>query len=107
MKAKYLLAIALAFSLFGLAASATDLGRYVGWTIAAKKNIAGYVDEKGNEKSQFDGCNFNWKIIFDDRTVLTCTSYSYHYAYRPEAILLVRNNSWIMLVDGDAYDMRN
>jgi hypothetical protein len=107
MNGKCLLAIALALSLFGLTASATNLGRYVGWTIAADKTIAGYVDEKGIEKSQFDGCNFNWKIIFDDRTVLTCTGYSYHYAYRPEAILLVRNNSWIMLVDGDAYDMRN
>jgi hypothetical protein len=107
VKEKFLLAICFVLSLFSVAASATDLGRYVGWTIAAEKTITGYIDEKGNEKSQFDGCNYNWTIIFDDRTVLTCTGYSYHYAYRPQAILLVRNHSWIMLVDGDAYDMRN
>ena len=107
MNTKFLLTIGLIFSLLGFAASATDLARYVGWTIAADKRIAGYVDDKGNEKSEFDGCDFDWKIIFDDRTFLTCTGYHYHYAYHPEAILLVRNNSWMMLVDGDAYDMRN
>ena len=65
MKAKFLLAICFVVPLFSLAASATDMGRYVGWTIAAQKRIAGYLDEKGNEKSQFDGCNYNWTIIFD------------------------------------------
>lgn len=107
MKAKSLLAIVLTFSLFGLVASATDMGNYVGWTIVADKRIAGYVDEKGNEKSQFDGCNYGWKIIFDDRTFLTCSGYHYHYAYHPEAILLVRGGAWTMLVNDDAYDMRN
>jgi hypothetical protein len=63
MNAKTLSAVTLASSLFSFAASASDLNSYVGWTIAAAKRIAGYIDEKGNEKSQFDGCNYGWKII--------------------------------------------
>src|SRR5208282_2419751 len=87
----------------GLACStsiANDLGDYVGYTIAAKKTIAGYQDQDGKRDSSFVGCNFGRKIIFDDQTFLTCSSYSYTYAYRPEAILLVRNGSWIMVVNG-------
>jgi hypothetical protein len=107
MTAKVLVAIALTFSLGCVARSASDIGRYVGWTIAAKKTITGYIDENGKRESQFNGCNYNWKIIFDDSTYLTCEGYSYHYAYRPDAVLLVRNNSWTMLVENEAFDMKN
>jgi hypothetical protein len=86
---------------------ASDIGQFVGYTIAAKKTIAGYQDDNGKSDSSFEGCNFGRKIIFADQTYLTCTSYSYQYAYRPEAILLVRNGSWIMLVESERYDMRN
>ena len=60
---------------------AGDLGEYVGYTIAAKKTIAGYQDQDGKRESSFVGCNFGRKIIFDDQTFLTCSSYSYTYAY--------------------------
>ncbi len=89
------------------AAQAADLNRYVGYTIAAKKTIVGYVDADGKRKDTFEGCNFGRRIVFDDRTYLTCSEFGYQYSYRPDAILLVRNGSWKMVVEGSEYDMRN
>jgi hypothetical protein len=103
MKKGIMLSGALAIS----AAYASDIGQFVGYTIAAKKTIVGYQDENGKGDSSFEGCNFGRKIIFTDQTYLTCTSYNYQYAYRPDAVLLVRNGSWIMLVEGERYDMKN
>jgi hypothetical protein len=86
---------------------ASDIGDFVGYTVAAKKTIAGYHDDDGTEESSFKGCKYSRKIIFTDQTFLTCTSYGYQYAYRPDAILLLRNGSWIMLVENERYEMRN
>jgi hypothetical protein len=86
---------------------AVDLGRYVGFTIAGKKTIAGFQDEDGKHDTSFEGCNYGRRILFDDETYLTCTSYGYSYAYRPEAILLVRAGTWVMLVGDNSYQMRN
>jgi hypothetical protein len=86
---------------------ASDLGSYVGYTIAAKKTIVGFVDEDGERDSSFKGCKYGRKIIFDDQTYLTCGTYSYTYAYRPDAIILVRGGSWLMLVENESYEMRN
>lgn len=85
----------------------TRLGPLRWLDYCGEKAITGYVDDKGNEKSQFDRCNFGRKIMFDDRTYLTCRGYSYHYAYRPDAILLVRNNSWLMIVDDEEFEVSN
>jgi hypothetical protein len=84
-----------------------DMGRYVGYVIAAKKTIVGYQNSDGKREDSFEGCDFGRAIIFDDGTYLTCSGYGYQYAYRPEAILLVRNGSWKMIVNSSAYDMRN
>ena len=84
-----------------------SVSEYVGYTVSATKTIVGYVDEDGKRDDSFEGCDFERKIVFQDNTYLTCASYQYHYAYRPEATLLVRNNSWIMLVDGESFEMKN
>jgi hypothetical protein len=86
---------------------AVDLGRYVWYTIAGKKTIAGFQDEDGKHDTSFEGCNYGRKILFDDQTYLTCTSCGYSYAYRPEAILLVRSGTWVMLVGENSYQMSN
>ena len=83
------------------------LGDYVGYVIAAKKTIVGYQNSDGKRADSFEGCDFGRAIIFDDNTYLTCSGYGYQYAYRPEAVLLVRNGSWKMVVGGSTYDMRN
>jgi hypothetical protein len=105
MNRQFVLALTLIAPLFSNVL-ANDLGEYVGYTIVAKKTIVRYVDKDGNGKDSFEGCNYGRKIIFEDQTYLTCASYGYHYAYRPEALLLVRNGSWIMLVDDESFDMQ-
>jgi hypothetical protein len=88
--------------------------RYVGYTIVATKTIVGYTDKNGDKKQQFDGCNFDRTIIFDDGTGLTCSSYGYQYAYRPTAVILMKSmqvngrnfGQIIMIVESDSYDMQ-
>lgn len=90
------------------------LAQYVGYTIAASKGIAGYVDPNGKKSDDFEGCNYGRQIIFDDGSALTCSSYSYEYAYHPTAVILVRSvgisgqhfASVVMIVEGESYDMQ-
>jgi hypothetical protein len=79
----------------------------VGDTIVGVFTITGYQDPDGTGKNQFDGCQYGRTIIFDDSKVLKCFGYSYHYAYRPEALVLVRGGDFKMLVDGEIFDMQN
>jgi hypothetical protein len=107
LRMKIIIATPLLSFLICSAVNATDIGQYVGYTIVAKKTIIGYVESDGKTSQSFEGCNFGRKIIFEDNTYLTCSSYNYQYAYRPEAVILVRSGSWKMLVEGNSYDMAN
>jgi hypothetical protein len=92
---------------------ANILGRYVGYTIVGTKTIAGYV-EKGKKKDDFEGCDFNRTIVFDDGTGLVCSSYGYQYAYRPTAVILMKSmqisgtnyGQIVMIVESEKYDMQ-
>lgn len=77
------------------ASLADNLESYVGYKIIAKKTVAG----------EFEGCDFDKKIIFDDRTVLTCATYGYQYSYRPTAIILFNGSNIKMVIEDEAYDM--
>lgn len=72
------------------------LEQLTGYKIVAKKTIDG----------EFEGCDFDKIIVFDDRTALRCLSYGYQYAYRPEAIILSNGSNIKMLVEDDIYDMQ-
>lgn len=96
----------LSFSAPALADTADTLADYIGYTIAAKKTVVGWVDEDREKKGDsFEGCQYGRVIIFDDRSYLKCAEYGYQYAYRPEAVLLVRSGRIVMIVEDDAYDM--
>ena len=100
----------LAAALCATAVQADDLSRFIGYRIVAKKTIAGYVEEHGSARksdTSFEGCDYDRKIIFTDNTYLTCRSYSYSYSYRPEAILLANGSQWVMIVNGNTYEMSN
>ena len=85
---------------------ASKLRRYVGYTVLDTKTIKGWVSEdRKKHGDSFEGCEFGRLIIFDDNTYLRCTGYSYEYSYRPEAVILARGKSFVMIVDDDAYDM--
>jgi hypothetical protein len=82
--------------------------------IVGTKTIVGYVDKKGQKKDDFEGCDFDRTIIFDDGTGITCSSYGYQYAYRPTAVLLMKSmqisgknfGQVVMIVESDSYDMQ-
>jgi hypothetical protein len=66
---------------------ADELENYVGYTIVDSKTIDGYRDGS-EEHDDFEGCDYDRKIIFSDGSYLVCAEYNYTYAYRPTAIIL-------------------
>ena len=90
------------------------LAEYKGYTIVDVKTIAGYIDSNGKRSDDFEGCENDRQIVFDDGTALTCSSFHYHYAYRPRAAILMQATSVggqnfasvVMIVDDDNYSMR-
>lgn len=83
-----------------------------GYYLIKVKTIDGRVD-KGKKYSDFEGCDWDRVIIFDDGTTATCRTYSYTYSYRPKAALfgkqMTHNGTSFysikMLVGSDLYDM--
>lgn len=69
--------------------------------------VTGWYDKTGQKKKgdSFEGCEHGRVIVFDDRVTLTCATYSYSYSYRPKAIILVKDNAWIMVVGSNSYSM--
>lgn len=104
---KSFLALTLIFVTNSVFADITDqLSDFVGYKIIANKTIAGYQDRNGKKGDDFEGCDYDRVIVFDDNKILTCTGYGYQYAYRPTAIILSNGSSFKMIVEDDVYDMR-
>ncbi len=82
-----------------------QLSNYVGYTIIAVKTIVRSVDKKV-EKNEFEGCDYDRDIVFEDGTYVTCTSYGYQYAYRPRAVVMSNGTDMIMLVRDKVYRVR-
>jgi len=86
-----------------LALDVSDLDEVEGWTLAAVTTV---VDD-------FEGCDFEKAVRFENGWRLVCSDYSYTYAYRPEAAIFVRKWSyegrdyWIakVLIEDEFYDM--
>jgi hypothetical protein len=104
---KKLLSISLLF-IYSTCANAnweSELRRLKGYTLLEVATVTGSIDRDGKRKDSFEGCEHGRKIIFDYNKTLTCNTYSYHYAYRPDAFIFVKNGDFIMIIDGDSYDM--
>jgi hypothetical protein len=107
------LALSIGLALCSSSIDALDLSSYVGYTIVAAKTVTGYRDKNGKHSHEFEGCDFDRVIVFDDGTKLTCSSYSYSYSYRPEAVILMKNSEYqgrtfalvVMIVDDEEYEM--
>jgi hypothetical protein len=70
--------------------------------------ITGWRDTDGTgEDGAFKGCTFRRVIVLDNNKGLTCAGYGYQYAYRPDAVVLVKDGMFKMLVEGEVYDMQN
>ena len=95
----------LAVMLVGPAEAQCNLSGLVGYTLIAQKTIDGYVqgEKRGND---FEGCDFDRIIVFDDNTGVRCMTYSYTYSYRPDAYIFATNlGSMKMCVENELYDV--
>ncbi len=65
-------------------------------------------------RDEFEGCDFDKRIRFDNGWTLTCGEYSYSYAYHPDAAIFTKafsfkgKNYWMLkaLIDDELYDMQ-
>ena len=59
--------------------------------------------EKTQVNGDYQGCDFNRQIPLMDGLIFQCMSYSYHYAFMPEVLILkhVTNGSLKVLIDGE------
>lgn len=86
------------------AAVACDLDSMIGWTLIARKIVTGSI-EKGVRKDDFEGCDFDRIIVFDDDTGVRCTGYSYTYSFRPTAYIWANGSSLKMCVNSSSFDV--
>jgi hypothetical protein len=87
----------------GCEIDATD---FVGWSIVYSGTITGYIDEEGEKKDDFQGCQYGRKLIVDYTKAITCTTYSYHYAYHPDVAILKNGNQIKACIDDEMYDVQ-
>lgn len=83
-----------------------DISDYVGWKIIYSGTVTGYIDENGEEQDNFKGCKYGRVLIIDYHKEVTCTEYSYSYAYRPDIVILSDGSSLEACIDDDIYDVR-
>ena len=98
---KFIIVILLAVTVLspGLARAECDLHEVVGYTLAAIKTIAGRIDKDGRN-DDYQGCDFDRILVFDDNTGVRCTTYTYSYSYRPRAYIWAGGGSIRMCVAG-------
>jgi hypothetical protein len=107
----------LVLPVIALADCGDELEDLVGYTIVDSKTIKGWYDDEEDEEAEggaFKGCRHGRVIIFTDNTRLTCSEYGYMYAYRPTAIIFVKEISFSgksfydikMMVEDEVFDMR-
>lgn len=91
--------------LTGPAQAQCNLSELVGYTLIAQRTIDGYI--QGEKRSDdFEGCDFDRVIVFDDNTGVRCMTYSYTYSFRPDAYIFAdRIGSMKMCVEDELYDV--
>ncbi|OED64622.1 hypothetical protein A143_09315 [Vibrio splendidus ZS-139] len=112
---KYLISVVL--TLFPISSLAMvdeyQLEQLIGWTLLESKQIEGYITESGERSDDFEGCDFDMRVLFTDGKAVTCNSYGYQYAFMPKALIFGKSVNYKgkqftlykMLVQGQLYDI--
>lgn len=87
-------------------ADCDDLDDVMGYTLVAKKTVVAHIDD-GKRSEGYSGCTYNRILVFEDNTGLTCASYEYDYAYRPDAYIFVDGSRVKVCIDDETLDMRH
>lgn len=81
-----------------------DVTRYVGWEILYAGTVTGYVDDDGTTvDNYFKGCDYGRVLVIDGRRSVTCRSFSYSYAYRPQIVILSDGFNWEACIDDEMH----
>jgi len=86
------------------AIDASDFNGLEGWTVSAVTTVS---------DDEYEGCDFDKRIHFENGWTLRCSTYSYNYAYRPEAVIFTKlvefggRSVWMVkaLIEDEIYDM--
>lgn len=87
-----------------------ELKTLVGYEVQSVKTVAGWIDEDagkvGNE-DDWEGCRYNRKIIFDDGTSVTCTTYHHGSAWGSQkAVIFAKYSDQIVCIDDELMDVK-
>lgn len=93
------------FSSHAIAGCRIDISHYVGWQIIYSGTVTGYIDDKGKEQDEFEGCEYGRVLIIDYAKSVKCAEYNYAYAYRPDIVILANGSSMKACIDGEMYDV--
>ena len=82
-----------------------DLSRMTGYTIIHTGTVTGYINKDGEKENDFEGCEHGRKLLIDDSYVVTCNTYNYEYAFRPDIVILTKNSSAKAIIEDEVYDI--
>jgi hypothetical protein len=64
-----------------------------GWTVIARTSVSG----------TFDGCDYDLPVPLDAGYTFLCQEYNYHYAYRPDFLVMDLDGRKKYLIDGEEF----
>lgn len=90
---------------------ADDFEDLTGYEITGVKGVAGWVDKSAGEtgdETEWEGCRYNRKIIFDDGTMLICEQYDSGRAWgAQEAVIFEKYNDIKVCIDDELYNVKD
>ncbi len=77
--------------------------------VIGDEKVSGYLHDgsvyRTNVSDEFEGCDYDKVYKLDNGLLFQCSTYNYHYAYRPEVkIFVIEGRSPVVFIDGDEYD---
>tara|TARA_R110002020_G_scaffold277225_1_gene492479 strand:- start:2251 stop:2556 length:306 start_codon:yes stop_codon:yes gene_type:complete len=66
------------------------------------------IDETTVKGYDFEGCEYDKVIAFNNGLKFKCSEYSYHYSYNPEVYILMhaRHGDYKVIIDDEEFDGR-
>jgi len=76
--------------------------------VIGDEKVSGYLHDgsvyRTNISDDFEGCDCDKVYMLDNGLLFQCSTYRYHYSYRPEvAIFVIHGRRPVVFIDGDEY----
>jgi|TARA_B110001469_G_C9461790_1_gene232668 hypothetical protein len=93
-------------NLSNVIACEVDMSDLVGYQVIYSGTVTGHIDNNGQEKDSFEGCEYGRVLIVDNYKQVVCAGYSYSYAYRPDIVVFANGYERKACVDDEVFDLR-